>query len=168
MPTATRKDTTSKCPMPDFSAEIGRLKAIAAQSGDALLTEGSVNPDYQLLDLCSEALHHLKHAQKSYDARTWEWLHLKDGPEKTAMHAENDRLLEQHYEGERLGKPFLRKIRKMKATTAAGIFAKAMIVRASKTGAAGLAMSLAEDLIACPGLRESLWPADTHATEVGD
>jgi hypothetical protein len=154
--------------MPDFSAEIGRLRAIAAQSGDALLTEGSVNPDYQLLDLCSEALHHLRHAQKSNDARNWDWLHLKDGPEKTAMRENNDRLLEQYYEGERLGKPLLGKIRKLKATTAAGVFAKAMIVRASKTGAAGLAMSLAEDLIACPGLRESLWPADPRAMGVGD
>ena len=49
--------------------------------------------------------------------------------------------------------------KKLKATTAAGIYAKALIVRSSRSGAMLLAMSLAEDLIACPGLRESLWPA---------
>ena len=47
---------------------------------------------------------------------------------------------------------------------AAGIYAKAMVVRASKTGAAGLAMSLAEDLISCEELRKSLWPAEVPAT----
>jgi hypothetical protein len=55
--------------------------------------------------------------------------------------------------------PLIR-IRKMKATAAAGIFAKAAVVRASKTGAADLAMSLAEDLLAAPGLRAALWPAE--------
>jgi hypothetical protein len=55
------------------------------------------------------------------------------------------------------------RIRKMKATTAAGIYAKAAVVRASKTGAADLAMSLAEDLLACPGLRAALWPAGEDA-----
>jgi hypothetical protein len=42
----------------------------------------------------------------------------------------------------------------------AGIYAKAAVVRASKTGAADLAMSLAQDLLGCPGLRASLWPAE--------
>jgi hypothetical protein len=53
----------------------------------------------------------------------------------------------------------LSKAKKLKATTAAGIYAKALIVRSSKSGARLLAMSLADDLIACPGLRESLWSA---------
>ena len=51
------------------------------------------------------------------------------------------------------------KAKKIKATTAAGIYAKALIVRSSKSGAPLLAMSLADDLIECPGLRASLWPA---------
>jgi len=49
---------------------------------------------------------------------------------------------------------------KIKATTAAGIYAKAMAVRASKTGAANVAMSLAQDLLDAPGLRATLWPAE--------
>jgi hypothetical protein len=51
------------------------------------------------------------------------------------------------------------KAKKLKATTAAGIYGKALIVRSSRSGAMLLAMSLAEDMIAWPGLRESLWPA---------
>jgi hypothetical protein len=46
---------------------IARLKEIVAQSGDALLTEGPVHPDYELLDLCATVLHHLSHAQKALD-----------------------------------------------------------------------------------------------------
>jgi hypothetical protein len=42
----------------EMSSTIDRLKAIADQAGDALLTEGPVHPDHQLLDLCAEALHH--------------------------------------------------------------------------------------------------------------
>jgi hypothetical protein len=63
----------------------------------------------------------------------------------------------------------MNRIRKMKATTAAGIYAKAAVVRASRTGAADLAMSLAQDpwtvqdLLDCPGLRASLWPAGEGA-----
>jgi hypothetical protein len=53
----------------------------------------------------------------------------------------------------------LRAAAKIKATTAAGIFAKALAVRSSKSGAADLGVSLAQDLLDCPGLRASLWPA---------
>jgi hypothetical protein len=67
--------------------------------------------------------------------------------------------MDEYYSGIESAKPAMGRIRKMKATTAAGIYAKAAVVRASKTGAADLAMSLAEDLLACPGLRATLWPA---------
>jgi hypothetical protein len=60
--------------------------------------------------------------------------------------------------------PLLSAIRKLRAKTAAGIYAKALVCRCSRTGAPFLAMSLAEDLIACPGLRVSLWPAVEGAT----
>jgi hypothetical protein len=42
------------------------------------------------------------------------------------------------------------RIRKIAAFTAAGIYAKALVVRASRTSAPILAMSLASDLINCP------------------
>jgi hypothetical protein len=42
---------------PDFSTAIARLRKIATTSADNALTEGPVNADRQLLDLCAEALH---------------------------------------------------------------------------------------------------------------
>jgi hypothetical protein len=58
-------------------------------------------------------------------------------------------------------KQLTRQAAKLRAMTPAGIFAKALAVRSSHTGAAVLAMSLADELIACPGLRQSLWPVET-------
>ncbi len=137
-----------------------RFRQIAAEARDhLLLADGPPHPDADLLDLCAEALHHLARAQKAFDARRISnWCYL-EGDARKAAEAEYDRLLPVAQEGERAGKPALVRIAKMKATTAAGIFAKAMVVRCSKTGAAGLATTLAEDLIACPGLRAALWPA---------
>lgn len=48
---------------------IDRMKAIAAQSSDALLTEGPVHPDHQLLDACSEAMHLFKQAKAARTER---------------------------------------------------------------------------------------------------
>ena len=46
-------------PLPtDLGPTVDRLREIATQSTDALLTEGPVHPDHKLLDLCAEALHH--------------------------------------------------------------------------------------------------------------
>lgn len=55
-------------------------------------------------------------------------------------------------------KPVMLRISRTPAETSAGIYAKALIVRGSVTGAAGLARTLAADLIACSELRQSLWP----------
>jgi hypothetical protein len=52
------------------------------------------------------------------------------------------------------------RIRKIRATRGAGIYAEALLVRHARTCAPALAASLAEDLIAVPALRASLWPAD--------
>lgn len=146
-------------PGPDLDATIGRLRAIVAQAGDALVTEGPVHPDHQLLDLCATALHYLAPAQKSQDARDKkEWM-SQHGAAREAAYRADQRLYDAFVEGERLGKPPLFKITRLKATTAAGVYAKALVVRSSRTGAAHLARSLATDLLACPGLRQSLWPA---------
>jgi hypothetical protein len=58
-------------------------------------------------------------------------------------------------------KPLLLRAGKMRAATAAGVYGKALLVRSSRTGTQVLAKSLAEDLMAMPGLRASLWPAGT-------
>ncbi len=143
---------------PDFSGAMAQLKHIALTSADNALTEGPVNPDRLLLDLCAEALHALVHAE-----RAW-----RTGHEVFAQDANRLRpVWEGHYKegksGIKAAKPAMARIRKMKATTAAGIYAKAAVVRASKTGAADLAMSLAQDLLDCPGLRSALWPASEEA-----
>jgi hypothetical protein len=103
-----------------FGDVISRLQTIAAESGDALLIEGPVNPDHALLDLCATALHHLAPAQKAQDARR----HLS--------YADGEHLYAVYLEGESMGKSQLARIRKTKATTAAGIYAKAMVVRAQR------------------------------------
>jgi hypothetical protein len=132
--------------------DINRFREIARQSGDnALLSDGPVSPDADLLDICSEALHLLVQIEKSRafaaaigQRREEEW---------NRLWAESD-------QATRKAEPILRRIRKIRAETAAGIYAKALVVRASRTGAPMLAKSLAIDLIGCPGLRASLWPAE--------
>jgi hypothetical protein len=56
------------------TASIARLRQIAAEAGDALLTEGYVQPDYVLLDMCAAALHYLTHAQRTCESRTHQQL----------------------------------------------------------------------------------------------
>jgi hypothetical protein len=85
------------------------------------------------------------------------WAH-NDGHDPAAR-KEHDRLYEASIEGIKRAKPLLRRIRKMRAVTGPGIFAKALSRAVLITGAADLAMSLAEDLITCEGLRATLWPA---------
>jgi hypothetical protein len=156
MRSATNEHTTRK---PDFTAAIAQLKQIALTSADNALTEGPVNADRQLLDLCAETLHALVHAERA--RRAYHEVFHRDCHDKTAENLRPvwEALWEDASSGTKSAKPLLGRIRKMKATTAAGIYAKAAVVRASKTGAADLAMSLAEDLLDCPGLRASLWPA---------
>jgi hypothetical protein len=132
---------------PDFTGAIAQLRLLAATSADNAFTEGPVNADRLLLDLCAETLHALVHAERDYAARR---------AQPTTDHLDS---WHEFHGDVKSAKPRMHRIRKMKATTAAGIFAKAAVVRASKTGAADLAMSLAQDLLDCPGLRASLWPA---------
>src|SRR5258708_1660461 len=138
--------------------EIARFREIVAETHDAiLLAEGSAHPDAALLDLCAEALHLLRHAEKIgsehhmlfADGERWD----------DARRQESSRLFEERERFVKKAKPLLSEIRKLRATTGAGIYAKALVVRSSVTGAARLAMSLAEDLVACTELRATLWPS---------
>jgi hypothetical protein len=151
-------------PKPNFSDAIAALRHIADTSADNALTEGPVNADRQLLDLCAEALHRVVHAERAYARRDWDWLSSNmTAAEEAAGRIKNAELMDEYQGGIKSAKPMLGRIRKIKATTAAGIYAKAAVVRASKTGAADLAMSLAQDLLDCPGLRAALWPAEEGA-----
>jgi hypothetical protein len=149
---------------PDFSTAIARLREIATTSSDDALTEGPVNPDRRLLDLCAETLHALVHAERAYRSRSWD--HGWTEAEMEAWRTKVRVLMGEYEDGRKSAKPAMG--RKMKATTAAGICAKAAVVRASKTRMADLAMSLAQDLLDCPGLRASHWPADEAPMTEGE
>jgi hypothetical protein len=138
---------------------MARLREIAATSANNALTEGPVNADRHLLDLCAEALHALVHAEKSWQKSHEIFAGRASNEEFEKLRPVWNGHCKDGEDGAKSAKPHLVRIRKMKATTAAGIYAKAAVVRASKTGAADLAMSLAQDLLDCPGLRASLWPA---------
>ena len=141
----------------DFPATIARLRVIAAQAGDALLTEGPVTPDRVLLDTCADALHLFKHAQMLSEQRAGFFCRTSRPTE--AERAAHDAIFKQERELSRRAGGMLVGIKKMRAQTPAGIYAKAMVVRCSVSGAAHLAKSLAEDLLACEGLRATLWPS---------
>jgi hypothetical protein len=62
--------TRSPPPAPeDCSAIIGRLREIANASADAMLTDGPVSPDRELLDTCAEALALFRAAADFYAQR---------------------------------------------------------------------------------------------------
>jgi hypothetical protein len=134
-----------------------RLKAIAAASGDAQLTEGPIHPDAALLDLCGDALHALIESNRAKIERN-KILWVRSITEEERQR--DKELLAVMSAADARARSILRRARKLRATTPAGVYAKALIVRTSMTGAAEFAMSLAEDMIACEGLRQSLWPAD--------
>lgn len=149
--------------MPNLQPAIDRLRAIVAQSGDHLLMgDGPPNPDAELLDLCSEALHHLTAAAAVYQSRPW--FRYKHGSGKwTAEDEKHDQeLMGQYYQHRGQACSRMTRAKKLRAVTAAGIYAKALCVRASRTGAAEFAMSLAEDLVNNHALRAMLWGAEAE------
>lgn len=160
-PTPTRRRKTSPADDVVDTAVIERFRQIARESRDhMILSDGPVHPDADLLDLCSEALHLLSTARRGRDA-------VGDFPghghdkrrEADAWRKANHEAFEEATKLVGRAKPLLRRAAKIPARTGAGVFAKAQLVRNSKTGAAVLAKTLAADLVAIPGLRASLWPA---------
>ena len=95
------------------------------------------------------------------------WRRFDTGERHEELRAEIERHREDCTAYVKRAKPLLSKIRKLHATTGGGIYAKALVVRSSVTGAAKLAMSLAEDLVACSELRATLWPSDLKAKAGG-
>lgn len=141
-----------------FGQTIDRLRSIAAEAGDAIVTEGPVHPDRVLLELCGEALFRLKAAEFVYERRII-GTKRPDHPYTDEDRQSDTEDMVRYQTLNAQASAMLRAARKHAAATPAGIYAKALCVRASATGAKDLAMSLAEDLIACEGLRATLWPA---------
>ena len=157
---AKKRPAAYDTPLGDaFGPAMDRFRAIASSSCERLyLSDGPPHPDWQLLDLCADALHFATSAEKAMASRDHS---IDDNSERWSAEgrARDAALLAQYWDNTRETTNRIRRAQKMKATTPAGIYAKALLVRVSKTGAAGMAMSLAVDLLDCPGLRESLWPA---------
>ncbi len=144
-------------PADALGATVARLRAMAAESGDRLyLSDGPVNPDWRLLDLCADAAHQRKLLAAAEEACRLAPVYGRDPAHVAAWDvrkAAEAKLLQ-----------LLRAIGKMRATTPAGLYAKALAVQSSATGASILARSLAQDFLDCRELRASLWPA--HVVEV--
>jgi hypothetical protein len=142
---------------PALMPTIQRLKEIAMLSGDHLVTEGSVHPDHALLDLCAAALHLMKQADQAQDIGKSMFAseRILTAAERTYCDAADD----QGCNLRMMAGQLLRRARMLPARTEAGIYAKALLVAGSQSGAATLAQSLASDLIACHAFRRSLgWP----------
>ena len=135
---------------------ITRLREIATASYDTLLlAEGPPHPDYELLDLCSETLRAIKFAKEAHDMHS---ALLRPGGASDLPGA-RDQGFDRWQQADREATRLLRRVAKLKATTAPGLYAKALVCRSAAGGSAVLAHSLADDFIACEGLRASLWPA---------
>ena len=74
----------------DFPGTVARLPAIAAEAGDALLTEGPVTPEHVLLDSCADIVHLLKQAETLGKQRAG--FFYRPEPPTTAERAAHDEL----------------------------------------------------------------------------
>jgi hypothetical protein len=154
-------------PLGDGLLEIvDRMRQLVADTGDRLLlADGPPHPDARLLELCSDALHHATVANELDRTRPMSNL-------KRVVWSNEERRLEDQMWAEctrrrSAASVLLREARKISAATPAGVYAKALCVRASRTGAADLGMSLAEDLCGNPTLRASLWAAELQESVAG-
>jgi hypothetical protein len=152
---------------------LSRLFEIPMESAEHLiLANGPVSPDAALLDQAAEALHLMQQAVQA-EERYREILR-RPKPKKSSLasllggvdpHEARIRAqAETHWDESRAliqrARTLMRALAKQQAQTAAGIYAKALVVRGSRTGAEVLARSLARDLAALPALRASLWQAE--------
>jgi hypothetical protein len=144
------------------TAPIERFREIVSQARNSLLVaDGPVHPDTELLDLCAEALHLLVSAREALDAYQAQLAAATEvdrhSPRYRQLRAAGETFLDKRHDLIRRAKAMMSRARKISAQTGPGVYAKALLVRDSSTGAPGLAKSLAEDLIRIPRLRESLW-----------
>jgi hypothetical protein len=154
-------------------AAIGLFRSIAAKSADALVMEGQPHPDHRLLALCADALDELSVVRREVEVQAVE---ARERAGKAWPPAEGEEAwraaqrtrFEAHMAHYYQARALLRAIAKVPATTPAGIYAKAQVCRASRTGAPGLATSMVEDLLACRALRAVIWPSGDISADAGD
>ncbi len=141
-------------PLPDdFGATLDRLRRIASQAAsDGTVSEPAPHPDAQLLTLCAEVID--LHAASNAIWREARKL----VPAMMGNPAYAAELANRHVVVNKRRSRMMR-IPKIPAKTAAGVYAKAYVLKLSYGAAPQLAKSIATDLVACPGLRSALWPA---------
>jgi len=119
--------------------------------------DGPVHPpshdDRELLELSADALQLIKIERDIVNAFKDQL--ARNDPNRNAAQNGQD-----HREARIRTCHLLRRIGKIPARTPAGLFAKAALVRASKSGAAVLASSMANDMIQTHALRSAIWPAE--------
>lgn len=130
-----------------------QLRAIATQAAmTGQVAEAAPHPDAELLTLCATVLD-LSAKADAIDREARRLYYPADYPKFKAEIAKREGA-----KGERRS-PMMR-ICKFSAKTAAGVYAKALVLRDCGGTAPALALSIADDLANCPGLRSSLWPAE--------
>jgi hypothetical protein len=140
-------ETQSAAAVPFRESEFSTLVGRAMETGAD--PSALVSPDHELLMLCDQIVM----LKRDANGR------LRELQDRTAP-APDDRLLyDRLKEAERLTRRPTLRAAKLRATTPAGIFAKAVAVRHMGISAMGLGKSLAEDLLASAELRAALWPA---------
>jgi hypothetical protein len=152
---------------------LARMFEIPRESAEHLiLANGPVSPDAALLDQAAEALHLMARAEQAKE--TYFEILRRPRPKQSSLasffggvdphEAQIRAKADIHWEESRAlmqrAKTLMRALAKHQAQTAAGIYAKALVVRGSRTGAEALAHFLARDLAALPALRASLWPTE--------
>ena len=143
--------------VPDLTSTLAALREIADLSGDNMVMQGPVHRDFRLIGLVAEVLCLARQYNASRDMRREGWISVaaRSDDRRAAFDALGDSVVALHQRIVAL----TRAVGKIQATTAAGIYAKALLTTVSPSGVV-LSTSLATDLIACEGLRESLtWPA---------
>ncbi len=137
----------------DFGAAVDRIRKIAAEAAHSgAVSEAPRHPDAELLALCAKVID-LRAEERALARETRNIKSLYITNPKFAAEIEKRGIVEAARRSPMMLIP------KIPAKTAAGIYAKATVLRLSHGTAPRLAQSLAEDLTTCPGLRKVLWPA---------
>ena len=141
----------------EYSPMVARLRQLArtaARSGEVMSTEP--HPDAALLELCATILDlRAEHDAVDREARKMPNPHMGNPAFEVEME-KRDRLRD-------AWRTPLARVGKFKSKTACGVYAKAHILRMSRGHSPVLALSIADDLATCPGLRALLWPAAEEA-----
>jgi hypothetical protein len=143
-------------------ASIREALALLSRLADRAMVTGAdpsapVAPDHDLLVLCDQCVM----AKRQHDRIEEAWRAMPHDAERARVYDEWRRAA-------RVVKGLLLKARKFSANTPAGLFAKAAVVSRTGSGAAIVAVSLADDILASPELRKVLWPATNPGGSVID